>query len=90
VNLLNDKRHPATYFLDERESIVRGLLNLRRQVCGYGAIGPCDCKYGVREKAHPASEQSGCPEVLAAATILSVMTDDEYLEFAKRAGCFHT
>jgi len=90
VSLLNDKRHPAVFFLEERESVVRGLLNLRCQLCGYGAHGACDCKYGVRDKAHPTSEQNGCPEALAAATILSTMTDAEYLEFAKRAGCFHT
>lgn len=89
MNILDDKRHPSAYFMEEREKLVRGLLNLRCQSCGYGARGMCDCKYGIGPVQKPAAEENGCPEVLAAATILAVMTDEEFLELAKRAGCFH-
>lgn len=70
----------------EKNHLVKSLCKLAAAHCCY--IGKsCDCKY--IEDYDPAKitgEKSGCPELTMAATLISHMTDQEFLAIAHRAG----
>lgn len=67
----------------EQDRIVKGLLAIRKKLCCY--MGPpCDCKYGYDPDDTPYSEQTGCPEIALAASIISRMTPEEYTTFMER------
>lgn len=69
------------------KKVARALRNLREKVCAYfGKPGHrCDCKFGADEKLRTMSERgSGCPELLAAASLLEAMTAEEHRRLCKR------
>jgi hypothetical protein len=69
------------HFID-RASVVEGLKELRRSVCGYlhSDDTPCDCKYGIGcDPDEPKNgEENGCPELRTAIIILEAMSGTEY------------
>lgn len=70
-----------------RTQLLRGLRSVAAKVCVYSRPGvlakTCDCKYDPKPD-YP--ENSGCPEVRAALTLFSVMTDREFLMLKRRIG----
>lgn len=59
-----------------RQELFDRLNKVRKaKVCGYlGSM--CDCKFGCDLDVH--SEQTGCPEIMQAQSLLYLMTNEEY------------
>lgn len=73
-------------FGTDHEELIAGLKRLGASICHYcypGREWPvrCDCKYG----ASLTGEQSGCPEINLAATLIDAMTPTEFRRLAKRS-----
>jgi len=64
-----------------KENIIASLKIVRKRICSYGAShgSRCDCKFGIfRGKTHHiGSEESGCPEMYTAISMLENMTPTE-------------
>ena len=71
-----------------KDQLENGLENVRSNLCAY-SHWRCDCKYGVEKREHfmamTYGENTGCPEVRMAASLIHAMTDDEFQEMCKRA-----
>lgn len=67
-------------FTTTRPKLLRGLLRLRRNICGYTGP-PCDCKYGYKDGTR---EQTGCPEIANAAALIARLRPSEYEEILNR------
>jgi len=70
-----------------KEELVTGLARISCKLCGYlGSL--CDCKYMDESNDHlnAGTEQTGCPEVSMAATLINAMTPQEFHAIAQRAG----
>jgi hypothetical protein len=76
-------------FGTKKSELIKGLDAVRRRVCCYTG-DPCDCKfgaYGDEAKGAPVyfGEQTGCPEIRQAATLLAAMSEDEFRRLCERA-----
>jgi hypothetical protein len=56
-----------------RERVIEGLEALRRSICGYPQMNSCDCKYGASLR----GEQTGCPELRYAISVLQSLPELE-------------
>lgn len=71
-----------------RQEVLKTVVKLGEKACEYGGTSwPrfCDCKYGGPVE-QQGSEQSGCPELCCVHTVLSKMTDEEYMKICCRTG----
>lgn len=76
-------------FIGSREEIARALRLIGAEHCvyagGWDKAHPfCDCKYGYMGDHR--GEQSGCPEIRAAVSVIEAMSDDEWANIARRTG----
>lgn len=61
----------------QRSDLVKNLAKIRVGLCSY--LGPpCDCKFGADNIESKYGEQTGCPELYLAISVLDIMTDEEY------------
>ena len=65
--------------------LIKNLRQMGDRICSYGPLGQwprrCDCKYGATGE----GEESGCPELALATTLINAMTPAEFKRIAKRA-----
>ena len=76
-------------FLGKRQKVLRVLRIMGERICVYaGTPWPryCDCKYGGPNEERPHDEDSGCPELASIYAVVSLMTDFEWADIAKRGG----
>ena len=76
-------------FLGNKEQALDVLRAMGERLCVYaGAPWPryCDCKYGGPNPDCPGNEDSGCPELASIYAVVSLMTDLEWADIAKRGG----
>jgi hypothetical protein len=70
-----------------KEQLVKGLCRLSCGLCGYMG-SRCDCKYMQNndDAMNFDSEATGCPETAMAATLINIMSTQEFYALAQRAG----
>lgn len=79
-------------FFPEQQTLVAGLRKIRCALCGYVSKDTtkpwlCNCKYGIGEVPSGkfrSGEQTGCPETLAAAELIDVLTPKEFDKLIRR------
>ena len=75
-------------FLGKRKEVLKVLKIMGNKLCVYaGTPWPryCDCKYGGPSE-RPGDEDNGCPELASIYAVVSLMTDLEWADIAKRGG----
>lgn len=73
-----------------QDKLIANLNKVGAKLCSYTTseqvVARCDCKYGAANVGMMTEDGSGCPEVRAAASLLSMLSSEEYTALAQRAG----